>query len=190
MSTQTAEQGRPEVIRNGVNVSELAETIRAIESTPELAKFKFRAKNKWLTGGHNQVRVQSYYGTSQELTRDKAFEFDADEPPVLLGKDQGANPVEYLLTALSGCMTTTLAYHAAANGIDIEAIESEYEGDIDLHGFLDLDPNVRKGYQEVRVKFKVKTNADKETLEELVKKSPVFDIVTNPTPVKLMIETV
>ena len=59
---------------------------------------------------------------------------DCDEPPVLLGEDKGANPVEYVLAALSGCLTTTLAYHAAAQGIDIEGIESTFEGDLDLWG--------------------------------------------------------
>jgi hypothetical protein len=86
-------------------------------------------------------------------------------------------------------MTTTLACHAAVNGIEIEGIESKLEGDIDLQGFLDLDPKVRKGYREIRVNLKVKSNADKEKLEELAKKSPVFDIVSNPTPIVVKIDT-
>lgn len=86
-------------------------------------------------------------------------------------------------------MTTTLAYHAAAQGIKIEGIESDYEGDIDLKGFLGLDPNVRKGFKEIRAQFKVKSDTEKAKLEEIFKNSPVFDIVTNPTPVKLSIVT-
>jgi uncharacterized OsmC-like protein len=107
----------------------------------------------------------------------------ADEPPALLGRDTAANPVEYVLHALAGCMTTTMAYHAAARGIEIESIESHLEGDLDLRGFLGLSDAVRKGYQQIRVKFNVKTAADAGKLRELAQFSPVFDIVTNGVPV-------
>lgn len=181
---------QPELhIINGVDLNKLRETIRAIQKQPELAGFQFRASNRWIDGGHSQITVQSYFGAGQELSHNQTFRFDADEPPVLLGKDQGANPVEYVLTALSACMTATMAYHAAVNGIEIEGIESSLEGDLDLHGFLDLNPEVRKGFGEIRVNFKVKSDADREKLEMLARKSPVFDVVTNPTPVKIQIET-
>ncbi len=170
---------------NGVNIDQLQETVQAVSDQPALAKFKFRANNQWQEGGHNKIRINGYYGTSQEIKRDKGFEFDADEPPVLLGSDKGANPAEYLLTALSSCMTTSLAYHAAAQGIEVESVESNFEGDIDLQGFLNLDPKVRKGYEEIRVQFKVKSDADKEKLNELVQNSPIYDVVRNPTPIKV-----
>ncbi|HYG34698.1 MAG TPA: OsmC family protein [Clostridia bacterium] len=180
-----------EKITNGVNVTKLAETIRAVRQQPELADFKFRARNKWFTGGQNQAEISDYYGTCQEMqSREKPFTMDLDEPPVLLGEDKGPNPVEVLLAALSGCMTTTLAYHAASRGLNLQKVESEYEGDIDLNGFLDIDPNVRKGYQEIRVKFRVKGDADAEKVRELVQKSPVFDSISKGVPIKIMVETV
>ncbi|MEK9629915.1 MAG: OsmC family protein [Nitrospinota bacterium] len=182
MSQPTTQEQK---IMNGVNVSQMKETIEAVTQQPELAGFKFRANNQWQDGGHNKVKIDGYYGTCQEIPRQKGFEFDADEPPALLGNDKGANPAEYLLTALSSCMTTSLVYHAAAQGIEVESIESEYEGDINLQGFLNLNPKVRKGYEEIRVKFKVKSNADKEKLNELVQNSPIFDVVRNPTPIKV-----
>jgi uncharacterized OsmC-like protein len=177
-------------IVNGVNVTRLTETIQAIQGQANLAEFQFRAKNKWQTGGHNRTRIDGFYGAGEEHTRDQPFEIEADEPPVLLGEDKAANPVEILLAALSGCLTTTLAYHAAANGIEIEGIDSEYEGDINAKGFLNLDANARKGFKQIRVNFKVKSDADKEKLAELAKFSPVFDTITNPTSVKLTVETV
>lgn len=185
----TTQQTKANKVINGIDVTKLIETIRAIQNQPELADFKFRVNNEWRDGSQNRASTKGFYGTCQEISHTEPFEFKADEPPVLLGKGEGANPVEYLLTALSSCMTTTLAYHAAAQGIEIEGIESGYEGDIDLHGFLDLDPKVRKGFREIRAQFKVKSEADKEKLVELVKKSPVFDIVTNPTPVKVSVVT-
>jgi uncharacterized OsmC-like protein len=182
MSTQTTKE---KTIINGVNVSDLGDTVQAVTETPELANFKFRAKNNWVNGGHNKIKLESYYGTCKEIPRDQTISLDADEPPVLLGTDKGANPAEYLLTALSSCMTTSLVYHAAAEGINVEKVESDYEGDINLKGFLNLDPKVRKGYEEIRVQFKVKSDADKEKLNELVQNSPIFDVVRNPTPVKV-----
>jgi len=175
---------------NGVNVTKLGQTIEAIRQQPELAQFQFRAWNQWITGGHNQAKIDGFYGTCQEIQREKGFLFDADEPPVLLGEDNGANPVEFVLAGLSGCMTTTLAYHAAGRGHRIDGIQSEFEGDLDLHGLLDLDPNVRSGYREIRVKFKVKGDIDEATVHELVRKSPVFDIVSNPVPIRIVVEKV
>ena len=186
MTTQQAEANQ---IVNGVDVTALGETIQAVQKQPELAEFKFRADNLWRGGSQNRNTIKGFYGTYQEISHEQPFELNADEPPVLLGKGEAANPVEYLLTALASCMTTSLAYHAAAKGIEVEGIESSYEGDIDAQGFLDLDPKVRNGFKEIRAQFKVKSEADKEKLTELINKSPVFDIVTNPTPVKVSVVT-
>jgi uncharacterized OsmC-like protein len=177
-------------IVNGVNVSQLFNTIDAINDQPGIAKFQFRASNTWVNGGHNRTTIKDFYGAGQEdETRTKPFVLEADEPPILLGTDQGANPVEYVLTALAGCLTTSLVYHAAAQGIKIDAVETRFEGDLDLRGFLGLSENVRNGYENIRVTFKIKADAPEEKLKELVelaqKRSPVFDIVSNPVPVSV-----
>jgi uncharacterized OsmC-like protein len=113
----------------------------------------------------------------------------ADEPPVLIGGDQGANPVEFVLHALAACLTTTMVYHAAARGIEIGAVSSELEGDIDVRGFTGLADDVRKGYSAVRVRMSVESAAPGATLEALAKFSPVYDIVSNSLPVELSVET-
>jgi uncharacterized OsmC-like protein len=175
---------------NGVNVTRLNQTIKAVKQDPSLAAFKFRARNRWHDGGYNEATVDSFHGTCQEMMHQNAFTLPADEPPVLLGEDKGPNPVEYVLAGLSGCMTTTLAYHAAGRGHKIEAIRSEFEGDIDLRGLLDIDPQVRSGYREIRVKFKVKGDIDEATIRELVRKSPVFDTLANPVRIVVDVEKV
>ena len=180
----------PEItLINGVNVTALGENVEAVKAQPEIAKFQFRAKNKWLGGGHNRSEIKGFYGACQEdSTRTEAFVLDNDEPPVLLGEDQGANPVEYVLHALAGCMTTTMVYHAAARGIHLESVETELKGDLDLHGFLRLDETVRNGYENIRVKFTVKSDAAPEVLADLARISPVFDIVSNPVNVEVDIQ--
>jgi uncharacterized OsmC-like protein len=108
---------------------------------------------------------------------------------VLHGKDQGANPVEFVLHALAACMTTTMVYHAAARGLKITAVNSELEGDIDVRGLMGLADDVRKGYSEVRVKLSVEGEATPEQLAALAKMSPVYDIVSNSLPVEVVVET-
>lgn len=177
------------LVTNGVNVTQLMQTIDAIRREPDLARFEFRAGNRWLDGTQNVATVQSYYGACQESERKEPFRFLADEPPVLCGRDQGANPVEYLLSALSMCVTTSIVAHAAARGIAIEAIESELEGDLDVRGFLGMSANVRKGYQAIRMRMRVQTDAPAELVRQLADFSPVFDVVSRSVPVDLAIET-
>jgi uncharacterized OsmC-like protein len=181
-----------ENIVNGVNVSKLLETVGVIKEKPEIAKFNFKAKGKWINGGHNRTTISEFYGACQNFQRSQPFVFEKDEPPVLLGNDQGANPVEYVFAALDGCLTTSLIYHAAVQGIKIDEVETSFSGDLNLHGFLGLDESIRNGYEKIKVTFKIKADASKEKLQELVqlaqKRSPVFDIVSHPTPVEVSLE--
>ena len=121
---------------NGVNVDELFKTIELIKQNAEIAQFKFRTTNTWIDGTHNRGIVRGFYGALKEDTSREPLGFEMDEPPVLLGQNLGPNPVEYLLVALSGCLTTSLIAHAAAKGIEIKKVESRYEGDVDLRGFF------------------------------------------------------
>lgn len=182
-----------EKVVNGVNVTQLYSTIETIRENPDIARFKFRATNRWINGTHNQAAVKEFFGAGKEDdTRKRPFVFDEDEPAVLLGEDRGANPVEYVLVALSGCLTTSLVAHAAARGVKLDAVESRLEGDLDVRGFLGMTDEVRRGYRNIRVTFRIKSDAPREKLRELVevaqKRSPVFDIVTNPTPVEVRLE--
>lgn len=155
---------------NGVDVDRLGGTVKAIQEHPGLAASQFRATNRWINGGHNRSTIQSFYSAGHEdTTRTKPFVLDADEPPVLLGQDQGANPVEYVLHALAACLTTGLVYHAAARGIRVESVESKLEGDLDLRGFLGISNEVRRGYKQIRAHFTVTSDATTEQLEELTK---------------------
>jgi uncharacterized OsmC-like protein len=175
---------------NGVNVTKLGQTIEAVKQQPQIGQFKFRVRNQWDNGSHSVATVDTFYGTCEELEHKRPFVMHADEPPVLLGQDNGANPVEFVLAGVSGCMTTTLAYHAALRGLNIEDISSEFEGDIDLQGLLELDQKMRNGYREIRVKFKVKGDPDEQTIQELLRKSPVYDTLANPVKIKIEVEKI
>jgi len=177
---------------NGVNVTELFNTIEAIKSEPDIAGFKFRATNKWINGTHCRATIKDFYGALKEDDSRPPIDYDMDEPPVLLGNNEGRNPVEYLLVALSGCLTTSLVAHASAKGIKINGVQSRYEGDIDLRGFLGLSEDVPVGYQNIRVYFKIDADVSDEQKEEMVrmaqKYSPVFNTITKSAPVSVHLD--
>jgi len=184
MTTQTTPRNV-----NGVPVDQLVETMQAIRKEPKIAKFVFNAKNNWNGGASNTARTETVYGACERHTHPKPVVTNMDEPQLLLGTATGGNPVEILLAALSGCMTTGLVYHAAAMGIELTEVTSTFEGDLDLHGFLGMDESVRNGYEKIRVTFEVKGDATEEQLDELVRisqaRSPVYDVVTNGTKVEV-----
>ena len=189
MSEQTATN---QVMVNGVNTEQLFETVGLIKEDAEIAKFQFRNKNRWIEGGLNCSTISNFYGAKQEFGEgEREFALYNDEPPVLLSNDKAPNPVEFVLHGMAGCITTTLVCHAAARGIEIEKVETSFEGDIDLRGFLGLDENVKKEYKEIRVNIDVEANCPDEEIRELVEfarsHSPVFNTVENPVDVKLNI---
>ena len=184
MTTQSATQ------LNGVNIDQLVGTIKAIKARPELARFQFRAHNEWIGGGHSRTSIQSFYGAGQEDTsRSRPIILDGDEPPVLLGENAGANAVEAILHALASCLAVGFIYNAAAQGIQVESMSIDLEGDLDLRAFLGLSKEVRPGYEEIRLTYHVKCDASREKVEELCdyvqKTSPALDILRNPVPVRV-----
>jgi uncharacterized OsmC-like protein len=177
---------------NGINTKQLFSTIDLIKENSGIAKFKFRATNQWINGTHCRGTIKDFYGALKEDNSRPPVNYDMDEPPILLGNNDGRNPVEYLLVALSGCLTTSLIAHASAKGIEIKGVEARYEGDIDLRGFLGLSEDVPVGYQEIRVYFKIDADVSDEQKDELVriaqKYSPVFNTITSSAPVSVRLD--
>lgn len=174
---------------NGVDLDRLTATVEHVGADPTLARFQFRAANRWIGGGHSRTTIQGFYGAGQEDTsRAEPFVLEAGEPPILLGENQGPNAGEYLLQALAACLTGTIVYHAAASGIVLDGLECTVEGDVDVQGFLGLDETVRPGFQEIRVAFRAAGDFDDEQLAELGRLaaySPVRDTVSNPVAVSV-----
>lgn len=178
---------------NGVPVDRLMDTIEAVKENPSLGEFHFRAKSRWVRGGHYMSSIKDFYGAGQEDTsRHKPFILHGDEPDVLLGKDNGPNPVEFILHGLAGCLSTTFIYYAAAQGIKIDEVEYSLEGDLDIRGFLGLSKKIRPGYQNIRVTFHVKSDAPEVKLKELCKlaqlRSPVFNTISEPVSIDVELE--
>ena len=175
---------------NGLDTAQMLETIGAIKEEPTLARFEFRNRNQWIQGGENRSTIQGFYGAGREDdSRSAPFVFTNGEPPVLLGNHEGANPVEFLLHALAGCVTTTTVLHATARGIKIHRISTRLVGDMDLQGLLGLDDSVPVGYRQIRIEMDIDADASDEELDDLLQfaeaHSPVCNTVCRPVPVVL-----
>jgi len=178
---------------NGLDLEKLIDTRRVIEEHPDLAKITFRSVNRWDDGAHCFTSIQDFNVAGQEdTTRARPFVIEAGEPSVLLGNDEAPNATEILLHALSSCLNTTFIMQATAQGVRVEELQLNLEGTIDLRGFLGLSENVRNGFQNIHVTFKVKADASEEKIQELCnlaqQRSPVFDCVTHEVPVNASIE--
>lgn len=178
---------------NGVDTTTLFATLDAVRAAPQAARFQFRSENEWISGTHSRSTIDGFFGVGEERAHERAFTFDADHPAVLVGRDNGPTPVEYLLHALAACLTAGLANIAAARGVRLTEVQSTVSGDIDLNGILGLDPAVRNGYQNIAVRFTVKGDAPPEKLREIVEqsraRSAVFDVITNQVPVTIEVVT-
>jgi uncharacterized OsmC-like protein len=175
---------------NGLNVQAALDTIDAIKADPSLGRFQFRARNTWVSGGENRSTIRDFYGAGREDTsRTAAFEFTNGEPPVFLGNNEGANPVEFLLHALAGCVTTTFVLHAMARGVQIQELSTELEGDLDVRGLLALEEGVSPGYEQIHIRMHVKADCSSDQLNELLsvaqRHSPVCNTVCRPVPVMI-----
>lgn len=180
------------VAMNGIDVPTLLATIGAVNETRELAKFTFRASGAWLNGTHSRINVNGYFGAGGEQGRDADFVMYGDHPGVLCGADKGPTPVEFLLAALSACITAGIGNIASARQIKLESVETTVEGDINLLGILGLSDEVRNGYNGIRATFRIKGDATAEKLRQIVEqsvaRSAVYDVLTNGVPVSIDIE--
>ena len=177
---------------NGVDTPTLFATIDAVRDNPALAKFQFRATNRWVSGTHSRGTVESFYGAGSEQPHKRTFTLEADHPAVLVGGDNAPLPVEIVLYGLAACITGGIANIAAARGVTLTEVESTVEGDMDLRGILGLSGEVRNGYEKIRATFTIKGDAPAEKLRQIVEqsraRSAVFDILTNAVPVEITIK--
>jgi uncharacterized OsmC-like protein len=174
-------------VDNGVNVRALLDARSALSDAPEAAQFTWRATTEWVNGVHSQSKVEKYFGLGEEHAHRSTFSFDADHPAVFAAEDNGATPVEYVLVGLASCLTAGVASVAQNRNIQLRSVKATIEGDMDVLGILGADPDVRNGFNGIRVSYDIDADATREEIQALVaqsqKRSAVFDVITNPTVV-------
>ena len=176
-------------VNNGVNVQALLDAREALKGAPEAAKFSWRASCKWQNGTHSESKVQGFFGLGQEQKHKTEFSFSADHPEIFASEDMGATPVEYVLVGLASCLTAGVAAVAQNRGIQLRSVESNVEGSMDIRGILGIDSDVRNGYDDIKVTFKIDADASKKEIEALVaqsqKRSAVYDVLANPVNISV-----
>jgi len=186
-TASTTKPARTPAPMNGVDIPTLFATIGAVKAQPELARFTFRATNRWQQGTHSRTRIEAFDGAGGTHAHEREFTYDADHPHVLVGRDNGPTPTEFLLHALAACLTAGIGNVAAARGVTLYEVESTVEGDIDLRGILGISGEVRNGYREIRIGFRIKGDAAPEKLRQIVEqsraRSAVYDVLTHGVPV-------
>ncbi len=174
-------------VNNGVNVQALLDAREVLKGAPEAAKFTWRATCKWENGTHSKANVQSFFGLGQEQQHKTETSFDADHPEIFASEDKGITPIEYVLVGLASCLTAGVAAVAQNRGVQLRSVESKLEGTMDIRGILGIDSEVRNGYDDIKVTFKIDADAPKKDIEAIVaqsqKRSAVYDVITNPVNV-------
>ena len=176
-------------VDNGINVEAVLGARQAMTDAPPAAAFVWRAASEWLSGTHSRTSITSYFGAGEEQTHRQVFELDTDHPELFASEDNGVTPIEMVMAGLAGCLTAGIASIATNRGIQLNAVTAELEGDMDLRGTLGIDPDVRNGFSDLRVTYRVDADASPEDIQALVaqsaKRSPVFEALTNPTSISL-----
>ncbi len=178
-------------VDNGVNVQALLDARTALSEAPEGAQFTWRASTEWVDGTHSNSVVESFRGLGEEQAHKTTFTFSADHPEVFAAEDNGATPVEYVLVGLASCLTAGVASVAQNREIQLNSVKATIEGDMDILGILGGDPEVRNGFNSIRVNYEIDADATPQEIEALVaqsqKRSAVFDVITNPTNVSVTV---
>ena len=179
-------------VKNGVNVDFLLQARGIFAEQPAAADFKWRVSNTWVNGTHSKSTVENFFGLGEEQSHQEVFTFDGDHPQLFQAEDQGPTPVEMLLVSLAGCLTAGVAAVAQNREIQLRSVTASIEGDMDVRGILGVDPEVRNGFSQIRVSYKIDADASPDDIKALVaqsqKRSAVYDIVTNPTSVVVEVE--
>lgn len=176
-------------VDNGVNVEALLGARQALTAAPEAAKFTWRAKCEWVRGTHSRSTVEKYFGLGEEQKHKRAFALESDHPEIFASEDHGATPVELVLAGLAGCLTAGVAAVAQHREIQLHSVTATLEAGMDIQGILGVDPDVRNGFDGIRVSYKIEADATPDEIKAVVaqsqKRSAVFDIITNPTHVSV-----
>lgn len=185
MATMTETQSAAPMTRNvvnGLDLDALFALIGSVKQDPAKGKTSWRVTTSWLGQTRSRAQVEDFGIGGERVPR--RFSIDIDEPFELGGTDRFANPQEHLLAALNACMTVGYVAQCAVRGITLESLEIETDGEIDLRGFLGLDPTVPPGYESLRYTVRIKGDGTREQFAEVheavMATSPNFHNVARP----------
>jgi len=190
MNTTTATRS-DKTANNGVNVEALLGARAAMTDAPAAAQFTWRAVNEWVNGTHSRSTIKSFFGVGEEQSHRESFVLETDHPEIFASEDHGVSPVEMVLSGLAGCLTAGVAAVAQNRNIQLHSVTATLEGHMDLAGILGIDADTRNGFSGISVTHHIDADASSDEIEAIVaqsqKRSAVFDVVTNPTAVNVVV---
>ncbi|HXX90536.1 MAG TPA: OsmC family protein [Acidimicrobiales bacterium] len=179
-------------VDNGVNVEALLGARAALTEAPAAAQFQWRATTEWQNGTHSRSTVERFFGLGEEQSHRTRYTFEADHPEIFASEDNGITPVEYVLVALASCLTAGVAAVAQNRDIQLRSVAASIEGAMDVRGILGVDSDVRNGFSDIKVTYRIDADASPDDIRALVaqsqKRSAVYDIITNPTNVTVEVD--
>jgi uncharacterized OsmC-like protein len=153
------------IVVNGIDTEGVKALIGHVAKDPKNANTHWQVTSHWKGGTRSDTKVKGYGFGKENIKKD--FTIQIDEPTELGGTNQFANPQEYLLAALNGCIMVGYVVGCSMEGIELEELRIETEGDIDLRGFLGLDKNVKPGYSEIKYKVHIKGNGTPQQFQKV-----------------------
>ena len=179
-------------IRNGVDTATLFATLDAVKGNPEIAKFQFRATNRWVSGTHNQSTIHGFYGAMQEMTHQQPFTFDADHPAVLVGATTARRRSSSCCTRSPPASRPGIANIAAARGVNLDRGRVDRRG---RHRPARHPRPVRRGPQrlpadqgQLQARAATTPRSCAQVVEQSRQRSAVFDVLTNGVPVAIEVD--
>jgi uncharacterized OsmC-like protein len=176
---------KPNVV-NGINVDDLMSLIDGVKQDPSKGKTSWHVATTWKGQARSRSEVTGFSIGGEEVSR--RFSLDVDEPCELGGGNAFANPQDYLIAALNACMTVGYVAQCAVRGITLDSLEIETNGEIDLRGFLGIDPKVPAGYESLSYTVRIKGDGTRaqfaEIHEAVMATSPNFYNISRPVALK------
>jgi uncharacterized OsmC-like protein len=176
---------------NGIDIEATLGAREAMSQQPEAAAFQWRATSEWVNGTHSRTTIEDFFGVGGEQSHVRPFVYDTDHPEIFAAQDNGVTPVEMVLVGLAGCLTAGIASVAANRAIQLHSVRASLSGDMDLQGILGIDPEVRNGFERIEVRYEIDADATPDEIAAVVaqsqKRSAVFDVITNPTAVDVVV---
>lgn len=171
---------------NGINVDDLFALIDDVKREPAKGKTNWHVTTTWQGQTRSRAEIESVEIGGETIPR--RFSIDIDEPRELGGSNRFANPQDHLIAALNACMMVGYVAQCAVRGIVLESLEIETDGEIDLRGFLGIDPAVPRGYESLSYTVRIKGNGTKEQFAEVhqavMATSPNFYALSRPVALK------
>jgi uncharacterized OsmC-like protein len=169
-------------MRNSIPTAALSEFVNEVANDPEEGLMSYGIEIDWESGTRARTSTKPMLVGSHKVSR--SFVWKADEPRQLMGNNHGPNPQELLLSGLGSCMMVAFVAGATAEGIQLDSVKIDFDGTLDLRGFMGLGTNAPVGFPEIRYTIHVSGDGTPEQFEELHKKavqhSPNAQTILNP----------